>query len=113
MELLDVRRKEIDGQLVQARVSLERLDSMRMIAEESRKLEGLEAEKKTLMDLCRKLEHFQTVVSELMNQFFEEEEPSRIRRYCHPSAEMNIRLRRRQKRQPGSNRRSASVMTDW
>ena len=75
MELLDVRRKEIDGQLVQARVSLERLDSMRMIAEESRKLEGLEAEKKTLMDLCRKLEHFQTVVSELMNQFFEEEEP--------------------------------------
>lgn len=72
LEILDRKKKEIDAQLVQARVSLEQLDSTRMIAEESRKLEGLESEKKTLADLCRKLEHFQTVVSELMNQFFGE-----------------------------------------
>lgn len=75
LELLDIRKKEIDGRLVQARVSLEQLDSMRMIAEESRKLEGLENEKRMLMDLCGKLEHFQTAVSELMNQFLEEKEP--------------------------------------
>lgn len=75
LELLDIRKKEIDGRLVQARVSLEQLDSMRMIAEESRKLEGLENEKRMLIDLCGKLEHFQTAVSELMNQFIEEKEP--------------------------------------
>lgn len=73
LEILDRRKKEIDAQLVQARVSLEQLDSTRMIAEERRKLEELEAEKRTLMTLCRKLEHFQAVVSELMNQFFEKE----------------------------------------
>lgn len=75
LEILDRKKKEIDGQLVQVRVSLEQLDSARMIEEEKRRSEGLEAEKKTLMDLCRKLEHFQTVISELMNQFFEEKEP--------------------------------------
>ena len=75
LELLDIRKKEIDGRLVQARVSLEQLDSMRMIAEESRKLAGLENEKRMLIDLCGKLEHFQTAVSELMNQFIEEKEP--------------------------------------
>ena len=46
LEILEERKKEIDSQLVQARVSLEQLDSTRMIAEENRKLEGLEAEKK-------------------------------------------------------------------
>ena len=72
LEILDGKKKEIDEQLVQVRVSLEQLDSTRMIAEEKRKLKGLEAEKKTLMAQCRRLEHFQTVVSELMNQIFEE-----------------------------------------
>ncbi len=71
LEILEGRKKEVDAQLVQARVSLEQLDSTRMIAEESRKLEEMETEKRTLASLCRKLEHFQTVVSELMNQFFE------------------------------------------
>lgn len=75
LEILEERKKEIDSQLVQARVSLEQLDSTRMIAEENRKLEGLEAEKKALMAQCRRLEHFQTVISGLMNQFFEEEKP--------------------------------------
>lgn len=36
LEILDRRKKEIDAQLVQARVSLEQLDSTRMIAEERR-----------------------------------------------------------------------------
>ncbi len=75
LEALERRKREIDGQLVQARVSLEQLDSTRMIAEEERRLEGLQAQKKSLMDACRKLEHFQTVVSELMNEFFEEKTP--------------------------------------
>lgn len=72
LEILDRRKKEIDAQLVQARVSLAQLDSTRMIEQERRKLDNLEAEKKTLMDLCKKLEHFQTVVSGLMNRLFEE-----------------------------------------
>lgn len=73
LEILDGRKKEMTLSWCKARVSLEQLDSTRMIAEERRKLEGLEAEKRTLMTLCRKLEHFQAVVSELMNQFFEKE----------------------------------------
>ena len=75
LEILDRRKKEIDAQLVQARVSLAQLDSTRMIEQERRKLDNLEAEKKTLMDLCKKLEHFQTVVSGLMNRLFEEKVP--------------------------------------
>ena len=72
LKILEDKKKEIDARLVQARVSLEQLDSTRMIAEESRNLEQLETEKKNLLELCRKLESFQTAVSELMNQFFEE-----------------------------------------
>ena len=70
LKILEEKKKEIDARLVQARVSLEQLDSTRMIAEESRNLEQLETEKKNLLELCRKLESFQTAVSELMNQFF-------------------------------------------
>ena len=72
LKILEDKKKEIDARLVQARVSLEQLDSTRMIAEESRNLEQLKTEKKNLLELCRKLESFQTAVSELMNQFFEE-----------------------------------------
>ncbi len=74
LEILDEEKKKIDAHLVQARVSLEQLDSTRMIAEESRKLEELEAEKKALTTLCRKLEHFQNVVNERMNFFLKEGE---------------------------------------
>lgn len=73
-EILEGKKKEVDAMLIQTRVSLEQLDSSRAISEEERRLEGLESEKKELTEKCRKLEHFQTVVSEVMNQFFMNQE---------------------------------------
>ena len=73
-EILEEKKKEVDAMLIQTRVSLEQLDSSRAITEEERRLESLESEKKELTEKCRKLEHFQTVVSEVMNQFFLKQE---------------------------------------
>lgn len=74
LEILDGRKKEINASLVQAMVSLKQLDTSRMIDEESRRLRELEDEKKTLAAQCKRLEHFQTAVSEIMNDFFKEKE---------------------------------------
>ena len=68
LEILDGKKKEIDARLIQAQVSLEQLDSTRMIAEEERRYQTLTAEKTELTEKCRKLEHFQTVISEMMVQ---------------------------------------------
>lgn len=68
LEILDGKKKEIDARLIQAKVSLEQLDSTRMIAEEERRYQTLTAEKTELTEKCRKLEHFQTVISEMMVQ---------------------------------------------
>lgn len=73
-QILEEKKKNIDALLIQTRVSLEQLDSTRVIAEEERRLEQLETEKKELMTKCKKLEHFQTVISETMNRFFLDEE---------------------------------------
>lgn len=66
LEILNNRKKDTDDRLVQAKVSLDQLDSTRMIAEEKKRYESLEAEKKFLLSECRKLEHFQEVVSEMI-----------------------------------------------
>ena len=71
LEILNSRKREIDARLIQARVSLEQLDSTRMILEEQKRFDALEEEKKELADRCRKLEQFQTAVSEMMAQLFE------------------------------------------
>ena len=68
LEILDGKKKEIDARLIQAKVSLEQLDSTRMIAEEERRYQTLTAEKTELTEKCRRLEHFQTVISEMMVQ---------------------------------------------
>lgn len=68
LEILDGKKKEIDARLIQAKVSLEQLDSTRMIAEEERRYQTLTAEKMELTEKCRRLEHFQTVISEMMVQ---------------------------------------------
>ena len=68
LEILEGRKKEIDARLIQAKVSLEQLDSTRMIAEEERRYQTLTAEKKELTEKCRRLEHFQTVISEMLAQ---------------------------------------------
>ena len=68
LEILEGRKKEIDARLIQAKVSLEQLDSTRMIAEEERRYQTLTAEKTELTEKCRRLEHFQTVISEMLAQ---------------------------------------------
>ena len=78
LEILESRKKETDARLVQVRVSLEQLDSTRMILEEKKRLDALEEEKKALADSCRKLEQFQTAVSEMMAQILERNENERI-----------------------------------
>ena len=73
-KILEEKKKGIDALLIQTRVSLEQLDSARVIAEEERRLEQLESERKELLEKCKKLEHFQTMISELMNRFFTDQE---------------------------------------
>ena len=53
LEILEGRKKEVDARLIQAKVSLEQLDSTRMIAEEERRYQNLTAEKKELTEKCR------------------------------------------------------------
>ena len=72
LAILEDRKKEINDQLVDVRISLERLDSTRMIAEERRRAESLKDEQKRLIGLCRRLEHFQAVVDELAELFRDE-----------------------------------------
>lgn len=72
LEILENRRKEADTQLIQARVSLERMDSARMIAEEERRLNTLKQQKKELAEKCERLEQFQRVVSQVMARIFQE-----------------------------------------
>ena len=58
LEILDSRKREIDARLIQARVSLEQLDSTRMILEEQKRFDALEEEKKELADRCRNWNSF-------------------------------------------------------
>ncbi len=80
LEILQEKKKRADEQLIQARVSLNQLDSARMIADEERRLDILEKEKKQLAEACEKLEHFQRVISQMMARFFEKQEELEDRR---------------------------------
>ena len=72
--ILEKRKQDVEKRLIKARINLESLDSMRMITQEQERLEKLEEEGKALLDKCRELEQFQTVISEIMNRFFEKKE---------------------------------------
>lgn len=72
--ILEKRKQDVEKRLIKARINLESLDSMRMITQEQERLEKLEDEGKALLDKCRELEQFQTVISEIMNRFFEKKE---------------------------------------
>lgn len=78
LEILEGRKKEVDDRLIQAKVSLEQLDSTRMIAEEERRYRNLTAEKTELTEKCRRLEHFQTVISEMLAQLSAADEDKSI-----------------------------------
>ena len=70
LRLLEEKKSQVDQQLLQARISLNQLDSTRMIADEMGRLDALEKEKKRLAESCKKLEHFQTVIDQMITQFF-------------------------------------------
>lgn len=75
LKILENRKRDVEKRLIEAKVSLDRLDSMRMITKERERLERLETEQETLRGKCQELEQFQTIVSEIMNRFFENKEP--------------------------------------
>lgn len=73
LKILEKRKQDVEKRLIKANINLASLDSMRMITQEQERLEKLE-ENKSLLARCRELEQFQTVISEIMNRFFEKEE---------------------------------------
>lgn len=74
LKLLEKRKQDVEKRLIKAKINMESLDSVRMITQEQERLEKLEEESKTLLEKCRDLEQFQTVISEIMNRFFEKAE---------------------------------------
>lgn len=80
LQLLEEEKSRIDQRLLQGRISLEQLDSTRMIADEKQRLDALEKEKKQLAEKCKKLEHFQTVIQQMIAGFFYQKEELEDRR---------------------------------
>ena len=78
LEILNSQKEELASRIVSARVSLSSLDTSRMVEEEKRRLKALEGEKQELLRKCKELEHFQTVVSQMMAEFFQEDEDRRV-----------------------------------
>lgn len=74
LKILEKRKQDVENRLIKANINLASLDSMRMITQEQERLEKLEEENQSLLAKCRELEQFQTVISEIMNRFFEKEE---------------------------------------
>ena len=72
LAVLDDRMGSLDDRLMDARVSLNQLDSAKMIEEEKRRLAVLEGKKKELALQCRELEDFQTKISEILHDFLKE-----------------------------------------
>ncbi len=74
LKILETRKQDVEKRLIKAKINLEGLDSMRMITQEQERLEELKETGKALLKKCRDLEQFQTVISEIMNRFFEKAE---------------------------------------
>lgn len=74
LKILENRKRDVENRLIEARISLDSLDSMRMLTQEQERLKKLEEENEDLLKKCRDLEQFQTVISEIMNRFFERKE---------------------------------------
>lgn len=74
LRILKNRNQDLENRLIKARINLNSLDSMRMIGQEQDRLKKLEEEQRALLKKCRDLEQFQTVISEIMNCFFENAE---------------------------------------
>lgn len=72
LEVLEQRSDAINQRLIQAQISLNQLDSTKMIQEEEKRLDVLRKEKRQLSLAKNDLEQFQTKVSEILYEFLED-----------------------------------------
>ena len=72
LEVLEQRSDAINQRLIQAQISLNQLDSTKMIQEEEKRLDVLRKEKRQLSLAKNNLEQFQTKVSEILYEFLED-----------------------------------------
>ena len=72
LEVLEQRSDAISQRLIQARISLNQLDSTKIIQEEEKHLEALKEEKRRLSLAKDDLEQFQVKVSEILCEFLED-----------------------------------------
>lgn len=70
-ELLEEHRQSLDQRLIQAKVNLSQLDSTQMIQTEKAHLNEIRKEKQQMSLRKDELEHFQTRVSEMMQELYE------------------------------------------
>ena len=70
--VLERRAEELNNRLIQARVSLNQLDSTKLIQEEEKRLMSLNEEMRVLSQEKGRLELFQTKVSEILYEIMEE-----------------------------------------
>lgn len=70
--VLERRAEELNNRLIQARVSLNQLDSTKLIQEEEKRLVSLNEEMRVLSQEKGRLELFQTKVSEILYEIMEE-----------------------------------------
>ena len=69
---LEHREEELNNRLIQARVSLNQLDSTKLVQEEEKRLVSLNEEMRVLSQEKGRLELFQTKVSEILYEIMEE-----------------------------------------
>lgn len=67
------RLTQLNGQIIQANISLQALDSAKMIAEEKQRLQALTAEGNMLTAKCQDLDLFQEKISEILHAFILED----------------------------------------
>lgn len=72
LEVLEQRSDAINQRLIQARISLNQLDSTKMIQEEEKRLDVLREEKRRLSLEKNDLEQFQIKISEILCEFLED-----------------------------------------
>lgn len=72
LEVLEQRETEVDQRLIQAKISLNQLDSARMIQEEEARLDSLKEDKQKLSREKDELEQFQKKVKEILESFHQD-----------------------------------------
>lgn len=71
-EALEQRKAQLEDRLIEARISLNRLDSIKVIQEEEKRLAALKEEKRLLVSEQERLDLFQRKVSEILSEMMEQ-----------------------------------------